>query len=235
MRLLIIRHGDPDYSIDSLTEKGWREAEYLSRRLVKEGITAAYRSPLGRAGDTAKPTLEKTGLSIETLPWLQEFPLAVYPPFRPGGACPWEMPSDYWTAIPGIMDRNLWRETDLFKDSGVPERYDWITHEFDALIERHGFVRKGEAYDALHGHEDDRQTIALFCHMGLGMLLINYILGASLPVTWHRLFLPTSSVTTCVMEKRGDYVLRLASIGDTSHLYACGEPVSSSGFAHALR
>ena len=30
MRLLIVRHGDPDYSIDSLTEKGWKEAEYLS-------------------------------------------------------------------------------------------------------------------------------------------------------------------------------------------------------------
>ena len=35
MRLLIVRHGDPDYSIDSLTEKGWKEAEYLSERLSK--------------------------------------------------------------------------------------------------------------------------------------------------------------------------------------------------------
>ena len=26
MKLLIVRHGDPDYTIDSLTEKGWREA-----------------------------------------------------------------------------------------------------------------------------------------------------------------------------------------------------------------
>ena len=24
MELLIIRHGDPDYTIDSLTEKGWK-------------------------------------------------------------------------------------------------------------------------------------------------------------------------------------------------------------------
>jgi len=23
MKLLIVRHGDPDYDIDSLTEKGW--------------------------------------------------------------------------------------------------------------------------------------------------------------------------------------------------------------------
>ena len=25
MKLLFIRHGDPDYTIDSLTEKGWEE------------------------------------------------------------------------------------------------------------------------------------------------------------------------------------------------------------------
>ena len=40
MRLLIIRHGDPDYSIDSLTEKGWREAELLKDRLLKLDIKA---------------------------------------------------------------------------------------------------------------------------------------------------------------------------------------------------
>ena len=34
MKLLIVRHGDPDYTIDSLTEKGWREAEFLSERLT---------------------------------------------------------------------------------------------------------------------------------------------------------------------------------------------------------
>ena len=33
MKLLIIRHGDPDYSIDSLTPTGWVEAELLSHRL----------------------------------------------------------------------------------------------------------------------------------------------------------------------------------------------------------
>ena len=35
MKLLIVRHGDPDYSIDSLTETGWIEAELLSDRLCK--------------------------------------------------------------------------------------------------------------------------------------------------------------------------------------------------------
>ena len=42
MKLLIIRHGDPDYEIDSLTEKGWREAEYLAEMLSKQKIDRFY-------------------------------------------------------------------------------------------------------------------------------------------------------------------------------------------------
>ena len=56
MKLLIVRHGDPDYDIDSLTEKGWKEVEYLSQKLSKLDVKAFYVSPLGRAKATAAPT-----------------------------------------------------------------------------------------------------------------------------------------------------------------------------------
>lgn len=59
MKLVIIRHADPDYSIDSLTEKGWREAELLSDRIAKLDVKEFYCSPLGRAKDTASLTLKK--------------------------------------------------------------------------------------------------------------------------------------------------------------------------------
>ena len=59
MRILIVRHGDPDYSIDSLTETGWKEAKLLAARLSKIDIKDFYVSPLGRAQDTLKPTMEK--------------------------------------------------------------------------------------------------------------------------------------------------------------------------------
>ena len=32
MRLIFIRHAEPDYEHDSLTEKGWREAKLLAVR-----------------------------------------------------------------------------------------------------------------------------------------------------------------------------------------------------------
>ena len=59
MKLLIVRHGDPDYTIDSLTEKGWKEAEYLSEKLSKMKLDYFYVSPLGRAKDTASCILKK--------------------------------------------------------------------------------------------------------------------------------------------------------------------------------
>ena len=33
MRIIIVRHGEPNYEIDSLTEKGWKEAELASRKV----------------------------------------------------------------------------------------------------------------------------------------------------------------------------------------------------------
>ena len=73
MRILLIRHAEPDYIVDSLTPKGRVEAELLSRRLVRYDIRDFYVSPLGRAKDTAACTLDKLGRKAEILPWLREF------------------------------------------------------------------------------------------------------------------------------------------------------------------
>ena len=55
MRILLIRHGDPDYVNDTLTEKGRREAALLAKRAVSMNMGECYKSPLGRAKDTATP------------------------------------------------------------------------------------------------------------------------------------------------------------------------------------
>ena len=73
MKLIIIRHGDPDYEHDSLTQKGVREAQLLSDRISQLDVKAFYCSPLGRAQDTASYTLNKMNRTAETLPWLCEF------------------------------------------------------------------------------------------------------------------------------------------------------------------
>ena len=84
MKILIIRHADPDYSIDSLTEKGKTEAELLSRKLVKSDIKSFYVSPLGRAQHTAEYTLKKLSGKATVCEWLREFHAPINRPEQNG-------------------------------------------------------------------------------------------------------------------------------------------------------
>ena len=56
MRILIVRHGDPNYELDTLTETGWKEARLVAEYLAKFNIAAFYVSPLGRAQDNFRHT-----------------------------------------------------------------------------------------------------------------------------------------------------------------------------------
>ena len=49
MRLLLVRHGDPDYEKDCLTGLGHRQAEVVARRLLSENIDEIFSSPPLRA------------------------------------------------------------------------------------------------------------------------------------------------------------------------------------------
>lgn len=245
MRILIIRHGDPYYPTDSLTEKGQREAELLEQRLIREHITHAYVSPLGRAKRTAAPFLEKSGIQATELEWLREFPAALSEEnaystkWFKSGRCPWNMPPHLWSEIPGIYESEGWRNAPLYADGNIQQRYDFVCAGWDTLLAQHGYVRDGAVYRIGDGWEEKRETIALFCHLGLGNALLSHILHLSLPAVWHTLFLPTTSVTTVLMEQHLESPVahaRLVQIGDTSHLYAGDEPVSASGlFTREIR
>ena len=73
MRILLIRHGDPDYDNDTLTEKGRREAALLAEAAPHMNLGTCFVSPLGRAQDTAAYSLKKIGRTAETIDWLEEF------------------------------------------------------------------------------------------------------------------------------------------------------------------
>ena len=49
MRLILVRHGDPNYELDCLTELGHEQAKVVAQRLMEEGIEKIFCSPQGRA------------------------------------------------------------------------------------------------------------------------------------------------------------------------------------------
>jgi probable phosphoglycerate mutase len=224
MKLLIVRHGDPDYAIDSLTEKGWREAKLLSDRLVKVQPAACYVSPLGRAKDTAKCTLERTHWPATELPWLREFQPRIHrPDVADSLSISWDWLPQDWTAEPRFYDLNRWLEPEVFQNSEVPEQYRWVTEALDQLLLRHGYAREGMFYRAERPSND---TIVFFCHFGVECVLLSRLLNVSPMVLWHGTCAAPSSVTTVVTEerRRGIASWRMSSFGDISHLYAGNEP-----------
>ena len=72
MRMIFVRHGDPDYEHDCLTPTGRQQAAAAAKRLNREGITTIYSSPNGRAMETAAFTAELLGLEIRRLDYMHE-------------------------------------------------------------------------------------------------------------------------------------------------------------------
>ena len=229
MNIYIIRHGDPDYEHDTLTPKGWREAELVSRRLCRLPVKACYVSPLGRARDTASCTLKKLNMEGETLPWLREFNAGYATPreFHPNGLG-WDLLPESWVSDPRYYDPWHWMEAPAYSGSGIGEKYKEAIDGLDALLERHGYRRQGNLYEVVRPNKDN---LLFFCHYGVECVLLSRLLDCS-PVTfWHHSVALTTSVTVLTTEERrpGKAVWRMSRFGDLSHLDAAGEEPSFSG------
>lgn len=224
MKLLIIRHGDPDYEKDSLTEKGWREAEYLADMLSKQKIDHFYMSPYGRAMDTASCTLDRMGRTAEVLPWLREFDVRIWrPDDKDKMRISWDWLPQDWTREAEFYDKDHWFENRYLEKYNVGEEYRKVTGAFDDLLARHGYHREGGYYRAEHANRD---TIALFCHFGCSAVLLSHLFNVSPMIVWHGFCAQASSVTTLVTEERrkGIAMFRMLAYGETTHLYMHDEP-----------
>lgn len=230
MKIYIIRHGDPDYEKDSLTEKGFREAEYLSQKIVKTKIDDFYCSPLGRAQATAKPSMEKLHRTYEVLPWLREFAGYVVSPHTGEHRLCWDFaPSDWADEEKHYLPDKCF-DTPLMHSGNVAEIYEESRQGLDALLKKYGIVREGRHFISTQPEKEDC-SIALFCHCIMGLTIVSHLTGVAPVVLWHNFFLPTSSVSTIVTEKDqyGKIHFRCAQLGDTSHLYINNEPISEAG------
>lgn len=226
MKILIIRHGDPNYELDSLTPQGFVEADLLAQRLSGMQIDDFYCSPYGRAKATAAPTLERFGKTAEILPWLREFDGKIQSPFTGKSRIAWDLPPSIWCMDKAYFDVTDWHHAGLLADGDSGACFAEVTAGVDALLARYGWQRQCWAY---RGGED--KTIALFCHFGLGASVLAYLIGMSPAVAQNNLFLAPSSVTTLVSQTdaAGWSHFRAVGIGDISHLYAAGRPASQSG------
>ena len=253
MKIIFVRHGDPDYEHDTLTEKGIREAKLLSDRTVNWPVTQFYCSPLGRAQKTASYTLDRVGREAITHDWMKEFFYPIEDPVTGRVGVPWDFMPEYWTNIPQMYDREGWKETEIYRSN--PEllpAYTQVCEGIDDILASYGYKRTGNHYlnenhsgQAPHTASGDAaphtaegpadktdSTIVIFCHLGVTCVMMSHLLGMSPALLFHSLYLAPTSVTILgTEERRGNIAqFRAQVIGDASHLTKGGEPISAAGY-----
>ena len=226
MRIIIIRHGDPDYEIDGLTEKGKVEVEYLRQRMVKEDITKVYCSTLGRARLTAQPFLDSLNIKAEYCDWLKEFlDPRVKVPYQEEPHICWDIMPEFLNSLDNVYHPTKWREEEFIKNSTACQRYDYVVENFDKVLAKHGYVRDGFNYKAVKNNHD---TLVFVCHFGITAVILSHLMNCSPYSIWQHTCTAPTAVTTIYTEerKKGIVSMRVNSIGEVCHLLENKEPPS---------
>ncbi|MCR4727689.1 MAG: histidine phosphatase family protein [Lachnospiraceae bacterium] len=179
MRIVLVRHGEPNYEKDCLTELGKKHAKVAAQRLLEEGIDEIYSSPLGRARETAQAFSEASGIKdVKILDFMREIRFGKFGALYESGN-PWEVA--YKMAQRGIdLQRVDWRDYPEFRDNAAVVDIDNIFVKADEWLKELGYEREGSVYRCKRA-DDSEHTVALFSHGGSSTALLSRILNIPFP------------------------------------------------------
>lgn len=211
MIIYIIRHADPDYLNDTITEFGWKQANALAKWLKEERIDKIYTSPMGRAIDTASPTCKVKGMKSEILPWAAEHDdYMTSHLLKHGDKC-----SYCFSLEKGIYDYKD------FQDSKRMQTVEKMLKSADDFLALHGYVREGAFYKVT---KENDERIAIFCHGGFGSTWISHLIGLPAGLSFGTISLSTSSVTEIYFPVAENNYIRphLNRLGEIHHMRRAG-------------
>lgn len=235
MLLYLIRHGDPIYVTDTLTDRGREQAEAVSKRIAASGITRIFSSPMGRARETAAPACRLLGMEAQIEPWAREIEgarLTRYPDgerksisrlpsyvFREKGNA--ALTYEHSFECTGVNDTDMEAAVAFIETNG---------NEF---LERLGYRKEGDIYRILTPNEE---KVALFCHSAMTRAWLSSLLHVPLHLVWSCMDVTHTGVTVLEFKnyESGITSPRMLCLSDLSHLYAEGLDLRYNGTATEL-
>ncbi|MCL1844760.1 MAG: phosphoglycerate mutase family protein [Defluviitaleaceae bacterium] len=214
MLLYIIRHGDPDYANDCLTERGKKQAAALAERFAAHGVRfdEIYSSPLGRAIQTAEPTCEKQGISYNIEEWMSEnLCFADLSITNEKGERDWAFagPNARMLDISGT-----WHESPHFPPTAAAG-YKRIADASDEFLARLGYVRDGLHYKVAAPSD---KLIAAFCHHGLGTTWLSHMLSIPPNIFWASFDIAHTGITIVRFNNTPRTAPQCLCLSDTAHV-----------------
>ena len=223
MLLYIIRHGDPDYTTDTLTERGILQAEAVGKRIYASGINRIFSSPMGRARMTAEPACRLLGLNAEIEEWTKEIETDHLTPY-PDGVMKSisRLPNYVFREAGGLeLDYNHAWESNGVSESHMSNAAKLIEENGNRFLEKLGYKYENGNYRIIRPNED---KIALFCHAAFARAWISSLLRSPLHLMWAGLGYTHTGVSIIEFKnyEQGITAPKCLAYSDMSHLYAHG-------------
>ena len=218
MKIYFIRHGEPNYKTDSLTDMGNLQAEAVAKALKDAGISEVFSSTCGRARETAEYTAKELGMEVESFDFIRE----IHWRSKTGeeiykGGHPWHVVDDMVLKGENLFDMD-WEQSDRFSASVIGESAKVVSEGLDEWLKTLGYEREGDFYRVV-GDNTDR-TVAMFSHAGASSIALMHLFRLPLPWVFTAIRLEFTSITVVEFsDEKGTLtfpVLKL--LNDAKHL-----------------
>ena len=222
MLLYIVRHGEPNYEKDCLTENGLLQAEAVGKRIAASGIDRIFCSPMGRAKETAEPACRLLGMEPFIEEWAHEIGSECHIPLGDGKK-PLSLLPNVCFRQNGCSDLPYERahESAGFNQCRMKTAVDYIEENGKDFLERFGYKEENGVYRILYPNEE---KIALFCHANFARAWLSVLLHIPIHMVFASFDITHTGVTVLKFEnyESGFTAPQCICLSDVSHLYAEG-------------
>ena len=220
MALVFVRHGEPQWAVDGvsqvdphLTERGRHQALLAAQRITTEEhpVREILVSPAIRSQETAEPLAELTGIEPATIPDLVEIRMpdwsgmleaTVQRIFAEGRD---RSPEEWWNGIDG---------GESFRDF-----HERVTGAMLGLLDTRG-IHPDPAHQHLWRFSGEPGRVVIVAHGGTNAVALGFLLGADpTPWEWERFILYHASIARLrAIRLAGGHVFSLRTFNDREHL-----------------
>lgn len=226
MLLFYIRHGDPIYDPDGLTELGKMEAEALVLRMKECKPDRIFASSSKRAIMTAEPTAKYFNKEIEILDWCNESYVGrEFSVEKEEGGRSWcfhdrKMRSIFCSDEIRKLDKN-WYDHPAFRETLFKSGIQRVQCEVDKLMRLLGYEhdRDKNGYIPIRSNDD---RIAMFAHQGFGFVFLSCLLDIPYPIISTRFDMSTSNMTVIEFSGEEFVIPKVLQTSNDSHIFASG-------------
>jgi probable phosphoglycerate mutase len=207
MLFIYIRHGEPIYDPDGLTELGKRQAEDVARHLEVEGVDKIFSSTSNRAIETALPTAKRLNKEITYLDFANEKHVWENLTVNNAAGKMWLFQSQKTIELfhtQELIDLGYkWYEHPQFNNGPFKDEVIRIQQESDRFFADLGYLNLGNGKYKVIKENNDK--VVMFAHQGFGYAFLSLLLNIPYPIFCTHFELGHAEITLVEFKNENGY------------------------------